>query len=36
VRIPHWLVLLVCIGLWQLPWLGRHFRQKRIARAVEA
>ena len=28
---PHWFLLLVTLALWQLPWLGRHFRRKRIA-----
>jgi len=35
VAIPHWLILLAYIGLWQLPWLVRYFRRKAITRAVE-
>ena len=31
--IPHWFVLMVLFGLWQLPWLGRYYRRKRIAAA---
>lgn len=31
VDIPHWLLLLAYTGLWQLPWLGRYYRRKRIA-----
>jgi hypothetical protein len=31
---PHWFLLLAGLGLWQLPWLARHFRQKRIARGL--
>ncbi len=34
--VPHWFLLLVTLGLWQLPWLGRHFRRKRIARHLAA
>jgi hypothetical protein len=32
-HIPHWFLLLVALGLWQLPWLGRYYRRKRIAAA---
>jgi hypothetical protein len=35
VKIPHWLLLLGYGGLWQLPWLARYYRRKRIARAQE-
>ncbi|MCW1884974.1 hypothetical protein OKA04_09570 [Luteolibacter flavescens] len=32
--IPYWFVSLVYLGLWQLPWLGRYFRAKRIGNAM--
>ena len=30
-EIPHWFLLLVYAGLWQLPWLARYHRQRKIA-----
>lgn len=30
--LSYWLLLLVYIGLWQLPWLGRYHRRRRIDR----
>jgi len=32
--IPYWLLLLVYAGLWQLPWLARYHRQRRIERSL--
>ena len=28
--IPYWLIILTYLGLWQLPWLFRYHRTKRI------
>ena len=33
ISISHWFLLLVYIGLWQLPWLARYHRRRRIDRA---
>jgi hypothetical protein len=33
-EIPHWFLLLVYVGLWQLPWLARYHRRRRIERAL--
>jgi hypothetical protein len=34
VEIPHWFLLLVYAGLWQLPWLARYHRRRRIDRSL--
>ena len=31
--VSYWLLLLIYIGLWQLPWLARYHRRRRIDRA---
>ncbi|WP_264489972.1 hypothetical protein [Luteolibacter arcticus] len=33
-EIPYWLLVLVYLGVWQLPWLARYHRQRRIARSL--
>jgi len=32
--IPHWFLLMIYVGLWQLPWLARYHRQRRIERSL--
>ncbi|WP_367873967.1 hypothetical protein [Luteolibacter sp. Populi] len=32
--IPHWFVILCYLGLWQLPWLWRYHRARRIQRTL--
>jgi hypothetical protein len=34
IDIPHWFLLLVYVGLWQLPWLARYHRRRRIERSL--
>jgi hypothetical protein len=33
-NLSYWLLLLVYLGLWQLPWLARYHRRRRIDRAL--
>jgi hypothetical protein len=34
VAVPHWFVILVYLGLWQLPWLFRYHRRRQIGRSL--
>lgn len=33
-NLSYWLLLLIYIGLWQLPWLARYHRHQRIDRSL--
>jgi len=32
-KLPYWFLLMIYIGLWQLPWLVRYHRRRRIDRS---
>jgi hypothetical protein len=36
VKFSYWFLILVYLGLWQLPWLGRYHRRRRIERSLTA
>lgn len=36
VKLSYWFLILVYLGLWQLPWLLRYHRRQRIRRSLTA
>lgn len=35
-QLPHWFLIMNYVALWQLPWLFRYHRRKRIERSLTA
>lgn len=33
-NLSYWFLIMIYLGLWQLPWLARYHRRKRIERAL--